>query len=92
MNNNLVHFCAHFGMSFFLCSLLFSLLSINLSFNKRILLSILISLNIGNIYKYFEALQYGDYSSLNRSMFSNSIGCLQFVSIKFREKLNEIKH
>lgn len=89
MNNNLVHFCAHFGMSFFLCSWLFSQLS-KVSFKQRLLLSIVVSLNIGNVYKYFEALQYGDYSSLLRSTFFNLLGCLQFSVIKFREKLNEI--
>ena len=90
-HDKIVHFSAHFGMSFLLASCFYALATIKLHVSKKISYSILISgtLVIGIIYKYWEIASQGilnnlSFNTLNgvlTSMYQNMSGLLAAILV-----------
>ena len=90
-HNKIVHFSAHFGMSFLLASCFYALSTIKLHVSKKISYIILIAgtLVIGIIYKYWEIASQGMMSNLSfntlngvlTSMYQNLSGLLAAILV-----------
>ena len=81
-HNKLVHFSAHFGMSFLLALCFYVLCSIKLRIPKAISYTVLISatLIIGVIYKFWEISTQGMVGNYSLGIIIDRTGCLTSMS------------
>ena len=90
-HTKIVHFSAHFGMSFLVASCFYAIFTVKLQLNKKISYIILIAgtLVIGAMYKYWEIASQGllgdlSFNTLNgclTSMFQNTSGLLAAILV-----------
>lgn len=81
----LVHFCAHFGMSYFIASLVYSLFILSKEWD-RISLACFTSFIIGYLYKLVEAFIINDPWTIERSLVQNAIGIVFFIALTVRNR------
>jgi glucan phosphoethanolaminetransferase (alkaline phosphatase superfamily) len=81
-HNKLVHFSAHFGMSFLLALCFYTLCSVKLRSPKAISYTVLISatLIIGIIYKFWEIATQGLVGNYSFQIIMDKTGCLTSIS------------
>jgi EamA domain-containing membrane protein RarD len=87
-HEDLVHFSAHFGMSYAISMFTYGVMrkGLGISVNESLGFSIFTTLVVGLTYKYMEAMTTGSFAGMGTSMLYNATGvAASYITIKMFE-------